>query len=187
VATASLFDVLPAGFVYHPEFITVEDERALLEHIASMEFGAVKMRGVVARRRVRQFGWRYSFESFRVTPGSEMPGFLLPVRDRAAVLARVDPELLSEALVTEYPAGAAIGWHRDAPMFGIVVGISLLAPCTFRFRRGEATGEKPIKLELAPRSAYILDGEARSDWQHSIPPMRTLRYSITFRTLRRKK
>jgi alkylated DNA repair dioxygenase AlkB len=132
---------------------------------------------------VRQYGWRYSFESSRVSPGPELPDFLIPLRDRAAPLAGVEPDALSEALVTEYPEGAAIGWHRDAPMFGIVIGISLLAPCTFRFRRGDAGTQKPIKVELAPRSAYVLAGEARTEWQHSIPPMRALRYSVTFRTL----
>lgn len=180
----ALFDVLPAGFEYRAGFITEDEERALLAHVSQMEFGDVTMRGVTARRRVRQFGWRYTFESARVSPGAELPEFLVPLRDRSAAFAGVEPAALSEALITEYPAGAAIGWHRDAPMFGIVVGVSLLAPCTFRLRRGEGTGQKPVKVELAPRSAYILDGEARRDWQHSIPAMRTLRYSITFRTLR---
>ena len=183
----ALFDVLPAGFEYRPEFITKDEEGALVAHISHMEFGEVTMRGVTARRRVRQFGWRYSFESARVSPGAELPDFLVPLRDRSAAFAGVEPVELSEALVTKYPKGAAIGWHRDAPMFGIVVGVSLLAPCTFRFRRGEGTGQKPIKVELAPRSAYILDGEARRDWQHSIPAMRTLRYSLTFRTLRTRR
>jgi alkylated DNA repair dioxygenase AlkB len=184
--TPSLFDVLPAGFVYQPDFISEDEERALLDAIGAMAFGEVRMRGVTARRRVRQFGWRYSFESFTVTPGAEIPAFLLPIRDRSATLADVEPDALSEALITEYPTGATIGWHRDAPMFGIVVGISLLSSCTFRFRRHESTGEKPVKIELAPRSAYVLDGEARSGWQHSIPATRALRYSITFRTLRRR-
>ena len=185
--SAALFEVLPAGFVYQPDFISAEEEQALIAEVSAMEFGDVTMRGVTARRRVRQFGWRYSFQSYRVTEGSELPRFLEPLRDRAAVLGGVKAEDLSEALVTEYPAGAAIGWHRDAPMFGVVVGVSLVAPCTFRLRRIEDTGHKPVKpvkVELAPRSAYVLAGEVREKWQHSIPPMRTLRYSITFRTLR---
>ncbi len=184
MAALPLFEVLPAGFVYRADFIAVAEERALLDEIVAMPFGDVTMRGVTAKRRVRQFGWKYSFESFRVTPGSEMPEFLIPLRDRAASLAGVDATALSEALITEYREGAAIGWHRDAPMFGIVVGVSLLASCTFRLRRGDGTRQKPIKLELAPRSAYVIDGEVRQHWQHSIPPVRALRYSITFRTLR---
>jgi DNA oxidative demethylase len=187
VRTPGLFDVLPAGFLYHPEFITSEEERTLLAAMSSMQFGEVTFRGVTARRRIRQFGWRYSFESYRVSEGAELPGFLLPLRGRAAALAGVDAEALSEALVTEYPPGAPIGWHRDAPVFGIVVGVSLLAACVFRLRRSEGGGEKPVNVELAPRSAYVLDGEARNQWQHSIPAVRALRYSITFRTLRREK
>jgi alkylated DNA repair dioxygenase AlkB len=185
--TPGLFDVLPAGFLYQPEFITTQEEGTLLARISSMQFGEVTFRGVTAKRRIRQFGWRYSFESFRVSEGAELPDFLLPLRDRAAALAAVDREALSEALVTEYPPGAPIGWHRDAPVFGIVVGVSLLAPCVFRLRRNDTGGEKPVNVELAPRSAYVLDGEARTQWQHSIPAVRTLRYSITFRTLRRPK
>lgn len=182
----TLFDVLPAGFAYHPEFVGVDEARELVERISAMEFGQVVMRGMTARRRVKQFGWRYSFESARVSPGADLPDFLLPLRARVASLANLDAEALAETLVTEYPPGAAIGWHRDAPMFGVVMGVSLLAPCSFRFRR-EGSGEKPLKVELAPRSAYILDGEARTEWQHHIPAVRALRYSITFRTLRGKR
>ena len=182
-----LFEHLPDGFAYRPEFITVEEEAALVQEIAGMAFSDVRMRGVTARRRVRQFGWHYSFESWRLTEAQEVPAFLEPLRARAAEMIEVGPETLSEALVTEYREGATIGWHRDAPMFGIVVGISLLAPCVFKLRRGSAPRtQKPISLELAPRSAYVLDGEARRDWQHSIPAVRALRYSITFRTVRKK-
>lgn len=180
-----LFARAPEGFQYAADFISPEEERTLVEHISRMEFSEVRMRGVTARRRVRQFGWRYSFESFRLTEGPEVPDFLRPLRARAGEFAGVTAEALSETLVTEYQTGATIGWHRDAPMFGLVVGISLLSACTFRFRRGPGTHEKPLSLELAPRSAYLLDGEARRDWQHSIPATKGLRYSVTFRTLRK--
>ncbi len=94
------------------------------------------------------------------------------------------PELV-EALVTEYSPGAAIGWHRDARMFGVVVAVSLLGSGRLRFRRGEAGARETSEVRVEPRSAYVLSGSARSDWQHSIQPVETLRYSITFRTLRR--
>jgi alkylated DNA repair protein (DNA oxidative demethylase) len=182
----SLFDDVPGGFLYRPDFITAEEEAALLRDIEAMTFSEVRMRGVAARRRVRQFGWHYSFDAFSVREGEAIPTFLLPVRTRAAALANVDAEALSEALVTEYREGATIGWHRDAPMFGVIVGLSLRAPCVFKLRRGdESAREKPISVPMAPRSAYELDGEARRDWQHSIPAVKALRYSITFRTLRR--
>jgi alkylated DNA repair dioxygenase AlkB len=174
---------LPEGFVYQPDFIDGAEETALLERIAQVEFHAVEMRGVVARRRVIQYGWKYAFDRTRLKPGPELPDFLVPLRDRAAALAGVEPAALSEGLLTEYPPGAPIGWHRDAPGFGIVVGISLLAACRFRFRRGPERGSARVSLTLEPRSAYVLSGPARSEWQHSIPEVDALRYSVTFRTL----
>ena len=185
---ALLFDDLPDGFVYRAEFITADEEADLLRRIQSMEFSDVRMRGVTARRRVRQFGWSYSFESWTLTEGTPVPECLAPLRARAATLAGVTDAALSEALITEYRPGATIGWHRDAPMFGVVVGISLLSPCVFKLRRGDASRtQKPKSIDLAPRSAYVIDREARRDWQHSIPAVKALRYSITFRTIRTKK
>jgi alkylated DNA repair protein (DNA oxidative demethylase) len=175
----------PAGFSYEPAFVLPDEERDLVEHIRALEFSDVRMRGVTARRRVRQFGWRYSFDTYRLTEAPPIPPFLEPLQRRAAALVRVNADTLSEALITEYRPGATIGWHRDAPMFGIVVGISLLSSCTFRFRRGPGTGDKPLSIVLAPRSVYVLDGEARRNWQHSIPATKELRYSVTFRTLRK--
>ena len=176
----------PEGFRYEPELISVEEERALLGEIGRLEFHAVEMHGVVARRRVIQYGWKYGFDRRGLAPGAEIPAFLLTARDRAAALADLAPDALSEALLTEYPPGAPIGWHRDAPGFGIVVGISLLAPCRFRFRRGPERGSERVAITLEPRSGYVLSGSARSEWQHSIPEVDALRYSITFRTVTRR-
>jgi alkylated DNA repair dioxygenase AlkB len=183
-----LFDSLPEGFLYRPDFIAPEEEAALVREIQTMEFSEVRMRGVTARRRVRQFGWRYSFESSKLSEGQDLPQFLRPLRSRAAALIATAGDELSEALVTEYREGATIGWHRDAPMFGVVVGISLLSSCVFKLRRGSAPRtQKPLSIDMAPRSAYVLDGEARRDWQHSIPAVKSLRYSITFRAVKKKK
>lgn len=179
-------EALPEGFIYQPHFLTSAEHQALLAEIQSLEFHEVRMHGVVARRRVIQYGWKYAFDGARLTEGPPLPAFLLPVRVRAAGLASVPAEELSEALITEYPPGAPIGWHRDAPGFGIVVGISLLSACRFRFRRGPERGSERVTLTLEPRSAYVLSGPARTRWQHSIPEVDTLRYSITFRTLRRR-
>jgi alkylated DNA repair dioxygenase AlkB len=175
----------PPGFVYRPEIVGEAEESGLVEGIRDLAFGEVRMRGVVARRRTVHFGWLYGYESWRIEPGPPIPPFLLPLRERAAALAGVDAERFVEVLVTEYTPGAGIGWHRDAPMFGVVVGVSLLGACRFRFRRGKAGAAETRAVELAPRSAYMLDGEVRTMWQHSIPPARNLRYSVTFRTLRR--
>lgn len=178
---------LPAGFRYVPEFLTPEEHDDLIRWFGSLEFHEIRMHGITAKRRTIHYGWLYEYESFRVTPGPPVPDELLPLRARAAELAGVGAEDLGEALVSEYKPGAAIGWHRDAPMFGTVVGISLGAPCRFRFQTGTGTERRTAELTAEPRSLYILDGEARSKWQHSIPAVKELRYSITFRTLRSEK
>ena len=175
---------LPEGFIYRADFLTPGEEEGLLAIIRTLEFHEVRMHGVVARRRVIQYGWKYAFDGARISEGPDLPDFLLPIRERAAALVPVPPATLSEALLTEYQPGAPIGWHRDAPGFGVVVGISLLSACRFRFRRGSARDSERISIALAPRSAYVLSGAARSEWQHSIPEVATLRYSITFRTLK---
>jgi alkylated DNA repair dioxygenase AlkB len=176
-------DTSPSGFRYVPDFLDGADEAALLDATRALAFSDVVMRGQTARRRVAHFGWRYGYESFSVTPGPPIPPAFLPIRARAAELIAVDEEALAELLVTAYPPGAGIGWHRDAPAFGVVVGVSLLSPCRFRFQRGVGAARQTCAVELAPRSAYVLAGEARWQWQHTIPPAKTARYSLTFRTL----
>jgi alkylated DNA repair dioxygenase AlkB len=186
-AMAMLFpgaEDLPAGFVYHVDVVTEAEERALLQQLAALAFGDVRMRGQVARRRTAHFGWTYGYETWRVEPGPPIPAFLGPLRERAARLAGVAPEAMAEVLVTHYPPGAGIGWHRDAPAFGVVAGVSLLGACRFRFQRGRGADRRTRTVELAPRSGYVLDGAARWQWQHAIPPGRAERYSVTFRTLR---
>lgn len=173
----------PDGFRYLPEFIDAEEEMALLAEVRALEYASIEMRGQVARRRVVHFGWRYGYESFRIEPGPPIPETFHPLRARAAALIAVPDDALAEVLVTEYAPGATIGWHRDAPPFGIVVGVSLLGACRMRFQRGTGEGRETCAVELAPRSAYVLAGAARWAWQHTIPATRVTRYSITFRTL----
>jgi DNA oxidative demethylase len=184
---------VPAGFFYQPEFVTAAEERQLVAEIERLEFKRVEMRGGVARRRVVHFGWTYGYYSRRNKPGNPLPVFLLPVRERVAAWAAVSAEAFAEALVTEYSPGATIGWHRDAPLFGdVVAGISLLGTSWMRFRpyvspkdqRGLPPRRASHEVELEPRSAYLISGEARRDFEHSIPAVESLRYSITFRTLR---
>lgn len=174
---------LPQGFFYQRDILSAAEEATLLRHIRMIEFGEVKVCGVVARRRVAHFGWLYSYESWKIEPDPAIPEFVTGTREHAAGSLQIDPSELREVLVTEYPAGAGIGWHRDAPPFGAVVAVSLLSPCRLRLRSGSA-GRARATLVVEPRSAYVLSGAARSAWQHSIPPIEALRYSITFRTLR---
>ena len=184
---------LPDGFHYRAEFISSAEERELLDHICRIQFTNVEMRGVVAKRRTAHYGWTYAYEVRTGQPGEPIPDFLLPVRERTAEWLGIDPATLAEALITHYPGGATIGWHRDAPMFGDVAGISLLSPCRMKFRpyvppsrlqRGAPPRRTTHEIELYPRSGYLITGIARSDFEHSIPPVEGTRYSITFRTVR---
>ena len=182
----TLFDVgIPAieGFRYESDFISREEELALVGAIRDLTFGTVTFRGVEAKRRVVQFGWDYRFETRKATPTEPIPSFLIPLQQRAGALVGLNPERLEEILVTEYQPGAAIGWHRDAPPFGIVIGVSLLSSCKMRLKPMVARRGDTVAIELERRSVYVFAGAARSDWQHSIPPAKELRYSITFRTL----
>jgi alkylated DNA repair dioxygenase AlkB len=133
---------------------------------------------------VISFGWRYDFNGGGLKRVEDIPEFLLRLREAAGSTFGLDPAKLQQVLLTQYPPGAAIGWHKDRSVFGDVVGISLAAACTFRFRRKAGTGWERRSLVLAPRSAYLLQGASRTDWQHSIPAVEALRYSITFRSFR---
>jgi len=193
VTQGSLFQAPPSGFDYRSDFLTPEDERELLRQVDHVRFNRVEMRGAVARRRTAHYGYTYGYERRDAVAGVPIPGFLMPIRARVAAWARLESEAFAEALITEYPEGAPIGWHRDAPMFGDVAGISLGASCRMKFRPYVSPKDVPRtgtrrtthEIELAPRSAYLIRGQARRDFEHSIPPVARKRYSITFRTLRR--
>jgi alkylated DNA repair protein (DNA oxidative demethylase) len=177
----------PAGLVYRPDVVDPAQEAMLLGMVEKLDFRAITMRGQTARRTVRLYGFDYDYESGDLRPGDPLPGELVRLRDCCAELAGVESSELVQALVSRYPPGAGIGWHRDAPMFGSkVIGISLLSSCRMRFQRRTGERRQVYALELEPRSGYVLAGSARWAWQHSIPPTKALRYSITFRSLRRR-
>jgi alkylated DNA repair dioxygenase AlkB len=176
----------PEGLVVRPELLTADEEAELLERLDDLRFDPIVMHGQAARRTARHYGLGYDYESRTPQPGEPVPGWLLPVRERAAELAGEDSEDLVEVLVQRYPPGATIGWHRDAPAFGTVIGVSLGGSCRLRFQRGTGERRRVWEIALEPRSGYVLAGQARRSWQHSIPPTKELRHSITFRTLRRR-
>jgi DNA oxidative demethylase len=178
--------VEPEGLVYREEFISAEEERTLLAELEMIEFRSITMRGQTAKRTVRHYGLDYEYESGELVPAEPLPRSMWWLRERCARLMEREPEDLAQILVSRYPPGAGIGWHRDAPMFGsVVAGVSLAAACRMRFQRTVQGGRSTAAIELAPRSAYLLTGKARWSWQHSIPATKELRYSVTFRTLKR--
>ncbi len=174
----------PDGLLFEPQIMTATEEAAFLDAIRTLPFGPFRMHGVDAKRRVVRFGAHYVAGSAEMRPASDFPLSLEPLRERAAAFVGIPARVLSESLVTEYPAGAAIGWHRDSPPFGIVAGISLGGHCRMRFQRGEGQHRQTWTLELPPRSLYVMSGAVREEWEHSIPPVKEPRWSITFRTLK---
>jgi len=177
-------DAAPEGFVYRADVLRPGEEAQLVAWLGTLPFEPFQFRGYEGKRRVVSFGWKYDFNRAHLEKADDMPVELLAVRARAADLARLAPEDLQQCLLNEYLPGAPIGWHRDRPIFETVVGISLLAPCSFRFRRRVGEGFERRTLTLSPRSAYVLSGPARVQWEHSIPPVAAHRYSITFRSFR---
>lgn len=175
---------LPEGLRYQPEFLNKAEERELAAHIAALDLEPFQFHGFEGNRRTVSFGHHYAFDGSGLRRTDAFPDWLMPVRAKAAGLIGAAPEAIEHALLIEYAPGAGIGWHRDRPIFGDVVGISLLAPARLRFRRKSGPGWERFNLIAEPRSAYALQGAARTEWEHSIPPMETLRYSITFRTLK---
>ena len=175
----------PSGLVYRPDLISEAEEQQALAVLEAMEFSTITMHGRTARRTVRHFGRDYGYESWQLVPTDPLPDELAWLADRAGSLAGLDPDDFAQILISRYPPGSTIGWHRDAPMFGAkVVGISLASACRMRFQRGKGPARQVAEVILAPRSGYVLAGAARYAWQHSIPPIKALRYSITFRTLK---
>jgi alkylated DNA repair dioxygenase AlkB len=184
--TLDLFEAplsMPEGFAYTSQIISKSQESDIIRHLADLPFKVFEFQGFTGNRRAISFGWHYDFTKKRLQRASDIPAFLLPLRAQAANFAKIDAADLAHVLLLEYPVGAAIGWHRDKPHFGKVIGISLVSACKLRFRRKVDVKWERASIFAEPRSAYLLDGPSRTEWQHSIPAGAHLRYSITFRTL----
>jgi len=180
---ADLFDT-PAvpGLGTRPDVLTPAEERVLIAAIDSIELAPFRFQQWTGKRLTHSFGWQYDFQSDELGRGDPMPGWLLPIRDRAAVAAGMAPDALVQALLLRYDPGAGIGWHRDRPIYDQVVGISLGAPATMRFRRKQGERWRRVNAPLEPRGLYHLSGGVRHDWEHSIAPIDQVRWSITFRS-----
>jgi alkylated DNA repair dioxygenase AlkB len=183
--TADLFELelLPQGLEYQSGFLSSAEEDAVLCHVSSLPFKEFEFHGFTGKRRTVSFSWHYDFNGGGLTKTERMPDFLTELRLRAENFAGISAGRFNQVLVTEYAPGAGIGWHRDRSVFGDVVGISLLSSCTFRLRRRASKSFERYSLAAEPRSVYLLRGPSRTEWEHSIPPVESLRYSITFRSL----
>ena len=184
-ATLDLFgaSVLPEGMKYEENFLSAAEEQAVLQEIQNLPSREFEFHGFTGKRRTVSFGWRYDFNG-GVTKTEDMPKFLKNLCVRAERFASVAPGSFQQVLVTEYAPEAGIGWHKDRSVFGDVVGISLLSSCTFRLRKRSSKGFTRQNLTAAPRSVYLLRGPSRTEWEHSIPGVERLRYSVTFRNVR---
>jgi DNA oxidative demethylase len=174
------------GLTQAEKIIAPAEERALIACIDQVELSPFRFQGWLGKRLTASYGWRYDFDTGIFGPTDPIPDWLLPLRGKAAEFAGLTPAELVQVLVIRYDPGAGIGWHRDKAVFGHVIGISLGAPTTLRFRRRKPGGFDRASAVLAPRSAYHLTGPARNEWEHSIAELAETRWSVTFRSLAQK-
>ena len=188
----SLFPIennYPKGFLYEAAFLSPEEEDKLLEVINSIDLHPMQFQGYEAKRKVASFGYDWSFEKRTLSKGKEIPLAFAWLIEKTTIKIGLDKTSIAELLVTEYPPGSVINWHRDAPPFDLIIGISLLSDCTFKLRphqKEKQTRKATIALTVERRSFYLMDGEARTDWQHSTAPVQSTRYSITLRTVKKQ-
>lgn len=172
------------GLTYGEDIVTPAEEAGLIDRIKAARLTPFQFQQWEGKRLTRSFGWTYDFQTGRFALGDRLPSWLDEIRARAAQFAGIDTQTLEQALLIQYGIGAGIGWHKDRPVFEHVIGISLGAPATMRFRRRNSSGFERASAELAARSIYHMDGEVRNDWEHSIAAMDAPRWSVTFRSLR---
>jgi alkylated DNA repair dioxygenase AlkB len=174
----------PPGLRYEAEFITPAEEAVLIGHISALPLQPFQFGAYEGKRRVLSFGWRYDYGERKLKQAEAIPAWLTPFIARIEAFAGAGGGPIGQVLCTEYEKGVGIGWHRDKPHFDDVFGLSLASACKFRFRRQAGKSWERFTLDAEPRSLYAMTGEARSRWEHSIPPVETARYSVTFRTMR---
>jgi alkylated DNA repair dioxygenase AlkB len=176
--------MLPDGFQYMPEVLSPVEERDLLRRLERLPLKPFEFHGYLGNRRIYSFGHKYVFAGQEPRADSSVPDYLRPLMDIASRISGRPAEAFEQVMVTEYPPGAGIGWHRDRPSYEDIVAVSFLSPCVLRLRRKAGDAWERCSAYIAPRSAYLLHGSVRDDWQHSIAPMDLRRYSVTLRTFR---
>jgi alkylated DNA repair dioxygenase AlkB len=177
----------PAGFSYHDNFLNEAEEQELIRYVEALELHTFQFRGYEAKRNVASFGYDYSFEKNALKKGKEIPGFFSPLISKVQQKLSDTTLSFAELLVTQYPPGSVINWHRDAFPFELIAGISLASDCIFRLRPHDKLKQNRRSLLSFPvkrRSLYIMEKDVRHNWQHSIAPVGNVRYSITLRTLK---
>lgn len=188
--TMTLFDVapmLPQGFEYYPNFLTRAEETELATGIRKFDLQTMKFHQYEAKRKVISFGKGWNFTHQQLIPGNSIPILFDPLIDRIVAKLLIKKENIAQLLVTAYPPGSVINWHRDAPPFNIIAGVSLLADCKFKLRphdKAKQLRNATITLDVERCSLYVMQGPAKSEWQHSTAPLKIPRYSLTFRTLK---
>ena len=177
----------PRGLRYQPDFVSKDEEEHLITRIRELPLSPFQFGAFEGRRRIASFGWHYDYSQQSLQQAAELPPWLAPFIARVEKWAGLPPSSVRQVLCTEYDQGVGIGWHRDKPHFGQIFGLSLMSACNFRFRRKGGSTWQRFTLEAAPRSLYMMSGESRHVWEHSIPPVEHQRYSITFRTMAAKR
>jgi alkylated DNA repair dioxygenase AlkB len=180
-------NVFPEGFNYFPDFLIEDEETELCKEIEKIELHNLSYHGYKANRKTASFGYDYNFENNKLTKGKDFPAAFDFIVDKTAKYLSITKESFAEMLITEYPPGAVINWHRDVPQFDLIAGISLRTGCTFKLRpydKAQQTRASVISFPVQRRSLYTMQNAARWNWQHSIAPVKQTRYSITFRTFK---
>jgi alkylated DNA repair dioxygenase AlkB len=173
----------PAGFGVEPDFVSAEEERALIARIGELPLIPFQFGAFEGKRRVASFGWRYDYSTQKLQQANPVPDWLIALALRTERFFGLSNETIQQVLCTEYDEGVGIGWHRDKPHFNEIFGLSLASACKFRFRRKVDDAWQRLSFDIEPRSLYRMSGEARHAWEHSIPPVAARRYSVTFRTM----
>jgi alkylated DNA repair dioxygenase AlkB len=173
----------PAGLQYQPDFISEQDQHSIVRHLQSLTLQPFLFGAFEGKRRVASFGWRYDYSQQKLQKAEALPDWIAPLIMRVEAFGGLPNGAIRQVLVTEYEAGAGIGWHRDKPHFEEVFGLSLLSACRFRFRRRTDESWRRYTFRAEPRSLYLMEGESRHVWEHSIPPVEQVRYSVTFRSM----